>query len=319
MNELTPLDAGGQVLVHLEKAQEYIRASRSKGTQQLYAHHWRAFEGWCVETGVPALPAAPEAIAAYASAVISEIKPATLQLRLAAISVRHQGAGLPSPTRTELVRSVMKGIRREHGTAQVRKAALVTEDIRAMIANLPGTDIKRARDRALLLIGFAGGFRRSELIGMDAAHLAFELQGLRITLPRSKTDQEGKGREIGITGGRHRETCPVQAVRQWLDGAEIDSGPVFRPINRHGAVGSTRLSSVAVGLIIKGAAQAVGLDPTRFSGHSLRAGHVTAAAHGGAPVTSIKDQTGHRSDAMVQRYVRRATLFDANSSAYLGL
>jgi len=318
MTELIP-HAAGQVPANLKKAQEYVRASRSKGTQKLYAHHWRSFQGWCVETGVPALPATPEVVATYASTVISEIKPATLQLRLAAISVRHQGAGLPSPTRTELVRSVMKGIRREHGSDQERKAALVTEDIRAMITNLPGSEIKRARDRALLLLGFAGGFRRSELIGMDAGHLAFELEGLRITLPRSKTDQEGKGREIGITSGRHRETCPVQAARQWLGAAEIDSGPVFRPINRHGCVQSTRLSSVAVALIIKRAAQAVGLDPTRFSGHSLRAGHVTAAANGGAPVTSIKDQTGHRSDAMVQRYVRRATLFDANSSGYLGL
>ncbi len=172
--------------------------------------------------------------------------------------------------------------------------------------------MKDARDRALLLIGFAGGFRRSEIVGLNCDDVERVRQGLVITLRRSKTDQEGAGRKVGIPFGRTRH-CPVLALDQWLAISGIEAGPVFRPVNRHGRVSSERLSGEAVSLIVKERVAADSIDPTGYSGHSLRAGFATSAAQAGVSMLKIRSQTGHASDGMLARYVRAGELFLDNA------
>jgi len=189
-----------------------------------------------------------------------------------------------------------------------QKAALSTVQLRSMLAALPDRLIG-TRDRALLLLGFAGAFRRSELAGLDMDDLVFCPEGLRVTLRRSKTDQEGLGRTVGIPFSIDLAMCPVRAVRAWFAAAQLTTGPLFREVSRYGHVGQARLANRVVGSVVKRAAASVGLDPATLAGHSLRAGYATSAAQAGKPVFAIQQQTGHKSVAMVSRYVRAVDLF----------
>jgi integrase len=176
-----------------------------------------------------------------------------------------------------------------------------------------------ARDRALILLGFAGAFRRSELVGFDAEDCAFGKDGLTVTLRKSKTDQTGAGRKIGIPYGSNPDTCPVRTIQSWLELAAIITGPLFRSINRHGQVQRGRLSGIDVARVVKKLVKRAGLDAAKFAGHSLRSGHATSAAIAGASERSIMAQTGHRSVQMVRRYIRDGNLFRENSAGNLGL
>ena len=175
------------------------------------------------------------------------------------------------------------------------------------------------RDRALLLVGFAGAFRRSELVSLDVADLSLTAEGLLINLRRSKTDQDGEGRQVAILVGAHEQTCPVRAMRTWLERSGIADGPVFRSIDRHGRLSAARLSDQAVALVVKRYANRVGMSAHSFAGHSLRAGFVTSAARAGEPERRIMRQTGHKSMEMVLRYVRQANTFSDNALLALGL
>ena len=175
------------------------------------------------------------------------------------------------------------------------------------------------RDRALILLGFAGAFRRSELVALDVADLAFNRDGLTVTLRRSKTDQEGQGRKVGIPYGSNPDTCPVRVLQAWLETAGLAEGPVFRSMNRHGPCTTGRLAPADVARVVKKLAERAGLDAARYAGHSLRAGHATSAAIAGASERSIMNQTGHRSVQMVRRYIRDGILFRENSAGKLGL
>lgn len=187
-----------------------------------------------------------------------------------------------------------------------------------MYAELPA-GILGLRDRALIGLGFAGGFRRSELVALDVADLTFVADGLEALVRRSKTDQEGKGLTKNVASVRDPSMCPVSAVRAWLELAGIGAGPVFRPINRHGRVSGKRLTAHAVAVILKRAATAAGLPVRDLSGHSLRAGFVTESKKHGADDAAIMDQTGHTSLAMLQRYHRRTRKWEKPASAKLGL
>jgi integrase len=187
-----------------------------------------------------------------------------------------------------------------------------------MIVGLPES-LLGERDRALLLVCFAGAFRRSELVSLDVADVSFTRDGLVIRLRRSKTDQEGEGRTIGIPYGSRPMTCPVRALKEWLDFSGITAGPLFRPVNRHGQVLATRLSDRGVARVVQRAAAAAGLDPTDVAGHSLRAGLATSAAAAGVSERAIMAQTGHKSLPMVRRYIRDGSLFIENAAAGVGL
>jgi integrase len=194
----------------------------------------------------------------------------------------------------------------------------VITDLKRMLQKLPNTRVG-LRDRALLLLGFAGAFRRSELVGLDVADLEFSSAGLVVTLRRAKTDQEGRSRRIGIPYGSSEKTCPVRSLQAWLETARISDGAVFRSLDKFQRVQSKRLSDKAVARIVKRRAAAVGLDPERYAGHGLRAGLATSAAAGGASERVIMAQTGHRSADMVRRYIREGNLWRENAASLAGL
>ena len=209
------------------------------------------------------------------------LKAASLWQHAAAIAKAHKLAELPSPLENEHVRDTLDGIKRHLGTAPSRKEALGTEQIRRLVA-ASDDDARGARDRALILLGYAGALRRSELVGLDVGDLRETDGGLEVFIARSKTDQQGEGRTVGICRGSDPQTCPVRATRAWLEASGIEEGPVFRPLHKGGALRSGALSPHAVAKIIKALAKKTGLDPRNLSGHSLRAGHATEASRNGA-------------------------------------
>jgi integrase len=264
------------------------------------------------------MPSSPETVAAYLAESAGRLKVGSLQRILNAIAEAHKATVTESPTHSALVVNVIKGIRRTLGTAPDQKTAVLTDDVRVMIA---ATDdgLIGARDRALLLLGFAGAFRRSELVSLTVEDCLFAREGLAVTLRRSKVDQEGLGRKIGIPYGSNPSTCPVRTMQTWLEVAGIAAGPLFRAVNRHGKLQPDALTPQSVARIVKKLAQRAGLDSAKYAGHSLRAGHATSAAIAGASERSIMNQTGHKSVGMVRRYIRDGNLFRENSAGKLGL
>jgi integrase len=303
----------------LERAREFARQSKAENTLRGYRGDWKDFCRWCGARELSPLPATPEAVAGYIAECAGHLKVGSIQRRLNAIAEAHKAVGVDSPTSAGMVRNTIKGIRRTMGTAAVQKAAALTDDIKAMVAMTDGGLIG-ARDRAMILLGFAGAFRRSELIGLDVADCDFGKDGLTITLRRSKTDQDGQGRKIGIPYGSIPDTCPVRTVQMWMEQAGITTtGPLFRSITRHGKLRPGRLAGIDVARVVKKLAVRAGLDAAKYAGHSLRAGHATSAAIAGATERSIMNQTGHRSVQMVRRYIRDGSLFRENSAGKLGL
>jgi len=302
----------------LDRAREFARNSKAQNTLRGYRSDWRDFSRWCDAHGLSPLPAGPECVASYIAECAERLKVGSIQRRLNAISEVHKAMGLESPTSTGIVRATIKGIRRALGTATVQKAPAVTADIRAMV-EATDAGLIGVRDRALILLGFAGAFRRSELVSLDVEDCTFGKDGLTITLRRSKTDQEGFGRKIGIPYGSNPSTCPIRTTQSWIEHAGIVTGPIFRSIHRHGRIQPGRLAGADVARVMKKLAERAGLDPLKYAGHSLRAGHATSAAIAGASERSIMNQTGHRSVQMLRRYIRDANLFRENSAGKLGL
>lgn len=300
------------------QANEYIANAKAKNTIDAYRKDWQDFSQFCEASGLAPLPASTNTLIVYLTTQADTHKVSTLERRIASISQAHQAAGYQTPTSSMEVRALMQGIRRIKGTAQEGKSPAVTSDIKAMI-NCLSENLLGIRDRALLLVGFAGGFRRSELVALDVEDLEFKREGLVITLRRSKTDQEGQGRKVAIPYGSNCDTCPVRSLQLWIEESGIESGSLFRSVNRHGNLQEGRLSDKAVALVVKRCAESAGLDAAKYSGHSLRAGLATSAAAAGASERAIMNQTGHRSQAMVRRYIREGNLFNDNAAASLGL
>ncbi len=301
------------------RARDFIAAAKSPQTIRAYRSDWRHFAAWCETAGISPLPAAPETVAMYLADLAGTHRPSTLARRLAAIGKAHGAAGFESPAKLghAAVGETMNGIRRVKGTAPSVKTPLLTDDIRRIVACLPPT-LAGARDRAILLLGFAGGFRRSELAALDAADLAFTAEGLIIEIRFSKTDPLGRGRKTAIPAGSG-ETCPVTAVRDWMSRAPVAAGPLFRAVDRRGRAAAKRLHRDSIGAIVKRSAAAAGLDPSQYAGHSLRSGLATQAYLNGASELAIMRQTGHKSMAMVRRYIRDGSLFRDNPASKLGL
>lgn len=314
-----------------ERVRDYIDQSTAEATKAAYASDWQHFAGWCEELGVCPMPATVDTVIAYLSELptmpqsVSQgqglrkepkigYSVATIVRRLATVSREHKERGFPSPSADERVKRVLKGIRRSLGTATKRKNAILTEHLRPLRRDCE--TIHEIRNKALLLVGFAGAFRRSELVALDVSDLQFEDRMVTVYLRRSKTDQEGAGRKVVIHAGGN--LCPIQALVGWLAAAGITEGAVFRNIRKGGTIG-TRLSDEAVSLITKAYAAARGLNADEFGGHSLRAGHVTTAILRGEAAHAIMAITGHQSRAMVDRYFRDVEPKRHNSSANLGL
>jgi integrase len=301
------------------RAADFARFSRSPATERAYRSDWADFAGWCDRAGLPALPAQPATVGAYLSDRAGTLKVATLTRRIAAITAAHRMAGQGFDGGHPAIARVLGGIRRRFGSAQDAKTALLTEELRRVVRALPAPGSPKGlagmRDKAILLVGFAGAFRRSELVAIDLSDLSLSSAGLVITIRRSKTDQEGAGRSVGIPRARKASpTCPVAALESWLAASRIqsDPGPVFRAID-HGKVAG-RLSGHAVAEIVKRAVQRIGLDPAKFAGHSLRSGFATSAARGGADLAFIMQQTGHKNADVARRYVQAGRLLDNPAS-----
>ncbi|MFO0710892.1 MAG: site-specific integrase [Sandaracinus sp.] len=303
----------------VESAIGYAAEARSPRTREAYGRQIVRFETWCRGLGLDAMPALPGTVAIYIAACADEgLRPATISQGMSAITAAHRARALPSPCAHPQVLEVWFGITRRLGLASAQKAPLATDELRAMIMTT-SDGLLGARDRALLTVGFAGGFRRSELVALEVADVAFVHEGVEVTVRRSKTDQAGKGMVKVIAYGSDPATCPVRLLCAWLERAEVRGGGVFRAVDRHGGVGAGQLSAHAVAKIVKRAAQRAGLDPSSFSGHSLRAGFVTEAKKRGADDAAIMDQTGHRSLEMLRRYHRRIRAWERPASARLGL
>ena len=298
---------------------DLVRAARRRtaesipaNTRRAYTADWAAFSAWCSSRSVSALPATEETVLAYAEALADAgRKVATIRRHLTSIGKAHSVAKVYSPTGSAEVREALRGIARTMGSAALRKTAATDATLKALLATLPDT-LAGQRDRALLLLGFAGALRRSELVAVRVEDLTFRPDGhADLTLPRSKTDQEGKGAVVAIRRGSNGpETCPVRALRAWIDAAGIAEGPVFRSLRRGGHVTAEQLRPGSVADVIKAAAEAAGLDPRAYSGHSLRRGWITTVARAGAQERHIMQHSRHSRVETCRAYIEDARRHD---------
>lgn len=288
--------------------QRLVTASLADASKRAYRLDIAHFEA----TG-RRLPATPETVAAYLAEGVQTYAVATLQRRLASISKAHRSICADDPTKSELVRATLRGVRRTVGVKQRQAQALLRDDLFAILDKL-GDRTKDVRDRAMLLLGWACALRRSELVALNVEDVAFTGQGALVTIRKSKTDQEGAGREIAMPFGRTRH-CPVATLKRWLEVARIETGPIFLGMDKHGHILSERISGEAVTDVVKLRVSSAGYDPAIFSAHSLRSGFATSAAMAGATSYKIRQVTGHRSEAGLAPYLRTVDLFDDSATA----
>ena len=299
----------------LEAAAGYAKASRSAATWRAYEADWKGFSHWCRAVDLVPLPATSHTVALFIAAEAKRGRaPSTLGRRLAAIRLMHVGAQYPSPHDALEVDEVLRGIRRAWKRPPTHKAPAVDDKIMRMVDAVGPQTLKGLRDRALLLLGFAGAFRRSELVALDTDHLTAQVEGLSVRIASSKTDQEGVGQVVAIPRVVASPYCPVQALFDWLIAAEITSGAVFRRVHRGDTVARTRLSGQSVALIIKELAAKAGLDPSRYAGHSLRSGFLTSAARNRASIFKMADQSRHKSLDVLRAYVRNEQRFEDHAA-----
>ncbi len=290
----------------LRSAGRYALREKAESTLSAYRADFADFVAWCGVACVAAVPASAGTVAAYLASLADAKKSvSTIQRRAAAIAHAHKLAGEPSPLGHESVRAVMRGIRRTLGVAVRAKAPATAEIVARMIRKIPD-DLAGRRDRAMILLGFAAALRRSELVALDVSDLEMNADGLILHIRRSKTDQEGAGAEIAIPRGKKLRV--LEAVEAWLLQSKLTEGALFRRAFGGGVLGE-RLTDQSVALIVKKRAKAARIDPSAFSGHSLRAGFVTSALAGGADVLKVMDVTRHREVKTLKAYDRRAKAF----------
>jgi integrase len=305
----------------LAQSQAYQDAADAPSTLRAYAADLANYGAWCGTHGFVAMTATPEVVGAYLAAAGEGYALPTLRRRVAAIARACGIAGQPLDTKHPAIRETLRGIGCRHGAPARRAAALTTAEVRKL-ARACGTTLAGARDRALFLVGFAAALRRSELVGLDVADLAWTTDGVVLRIKRSKTDAEGAGAQVAVSRGRLPETCAVAALQAWLTQGGISDGPVFRKVNRGGAVERGRLSTDAVRQVLLKRAALAGVRGTwdePVSPHGLRAGFVTTAYRNGVPDEVIMGHTRHRSLATMRRYVHRAKLGGASPSGKVGL
>ncbi len=292
--------------------QRFVAAARAPSTRRAYERILWDYAQWTLHERLTW--SHHDTVAAYlATRADAGRSPSTIEQDLAALCRWFEHQALPAPRKAPLVAEVVAGVRRLKGVAPRQVAPLLPEDLEAVVAALPD-GLAGARDRALLLLGFAGAFRRSELAALQVEDLERAPGGLRVTIRRSKTDQEAAGAVIGIPYGARPETCPVVAVDVWQNEARISRGALFRYVTRHGYVGDDALNPGSIARIVKRAAAAAGIDSETVSGHSLRAGFVTAACAARRRLEDIMRQTRHRKLETLLEYVRKGGVFEDNAA-----
>jgi site-specific recombinase XerD len=298
-----------------EKSKKRLQKSKAENTLRAYEADWLDFFDWCSHHQCRPLPAKPETIVNYINDLADNAKANTVSRRLSAISENHKAAGYETdnPCRGALVRNSLDAIKREKGTMQRGKVPLLMEDIQEMTQYFDIADITGIRDKALILTGFMGAFRRSELVNIDVEDISFVREGAIILVHHSKGDQEGQGEYVAFPYNSDHGVCAVVALKHWINAAQLTTGALFRPLTKDKKVRSSRLTDKSVALIVKKYAGLAGRNADQFAGHSLRRGFATSAAQHDVDERTIMQQTRHKSEKMVRRYIEQGNIFKNNA------
>ena len=299
-----------------EETLENLKSSKANNTLRAYKSDFRDFGVFCAKHGFNSMPTEPKIVSLYLTHLSTNTKISTLRRRLVSIGVVHKLKGHYLDTKHPVIIENLMGIKRKKGSIQIGKKPILINHLKKIINvidNQKIEKIKKLRNRTLILIGFGGGFRRTELISIDYEDLDFVEEGLKITLRRSKTDQFGKGMVKGIPYFTNEKYCPVISLKNWINLSKIKTGPIFRRFAKGSILTSNRLTDQSVVLIIKDCLNLAGIENKNFSGHSLRSGFATVAAESGADERSIMAMTGHKTTQMVRRYIKEANIFKNNA------
>ena len=299
-----------------EETLNNLKSSKSKNTLRAYKSDFTDFGTFCAKHGFNSLPSEPKIVSLYLTHLSKYSKISTLKRRLVSISMVHKIKGHYLDSKHPIIIENLMGIKRVKGSIQKGKKPLLINHLKLIIHTIDQQkidEIKKTRDKSIILIGFGGGFRRTELVSIDHEDLEFVSEGVKITIKRSKTDQFGEGMIKGLPYFSNELYCPVVNLKKWLELSNIKSGPIFRRFTKGFSITSNRLTDQSVVLLIKNYLNLAGIENSNYSGHSLRSGFATVAAESGADERSIMAMTGHKTTQMVRRYIREANIFKNNA------
>ena len=309
-----------QLTTHLkllhEETLNNLKSSKANNTLRAYKSDFKDFGSFCAKHGFNSLPSEPKIVSLYITHLSKNSKISTLKRRLVSLSVVHKLKGHYLDTKHPIIVENLMGIKRLKGSIQKGKKPILINHLKSIINVIHEqkiNDINKLRDKTIILIGFGGGFRRTELISIDHEDLEIVQEGLKISIKKSKTDQFGEGMIKGLPYLSNKLYCPVTNLKKWLEMSKIKSGPIFRRFSKGSILTEKRLSDQSVVLLIKKYLKLAGIDNNNFSGHSLRSGFATVAADSGADERSIMAMTGHKTTQMVRRYIREANIFKNNA------
>ena len=306
-----------------EETLKNLQSSKAINTVRAYKSDFKDFGLFCVQNGFKNLPSDPKIVSLYLTHLSSkEVKLSTIKRRLVSIGVIHKMKGHYLDTKHPVIIENLMGIKRRKGTVQKGKKPILINDLKMILKVIDEQniqDIKKLRDKSIILIGFSGGFRRNEIVSLDYEDLDFVHEGLKITVKRSKTDQFGEGSIKALPYFEDSIYCPVTILQRWLNISKISKGALFRRFSKGSKLTSYRLTDQTVALLVKSYLNKAGIDSKNYSGHSLRSGFATSAAESGAEERSIMAMTGHKSTEMVRRYIKEANLFKNNALSKIKL
>ena len=311
MNELT-----SELKLLKETTLNNINNSKANNTIRAYKSDFQDFHAFCFKHGLQSLPTEPKIISIYLTYLSQKFKVSTLKRRMVSISAFHKLKGFYLDMKHPIIIENLLAIRRKYGSYQIGKKPLLINNLKLIINVIDAiivNKLKQLRDKSLILVGFAGGFRRAELVSINFEDLEFTEEGLKINIKKSKTDQFGEGMIKGIPYFQNKMYCPVANLKKWLEISKITTGPIFKRFSKGLSLTNKRLTDQSVALIIKEYLNLAGIDNKNFSGHSLRSGFATVAADSGADERSIMAMTGHKSSQMVRRYIKEANIFKNNA------
>ncbi len=309
-----------EIVTDLKKLHEdtlnNLKLSKANNTLRAYKSDFKDFGAFCAKHGFKSMPSEPKVVSLYLTHLSANSKISTLRRRLVSIGVVHKLKGHYLDTKHPAIIENLMGIKRKKGSIQTGKKPILINHLKQIIKVIDEQKIekiKKLRNKALILVGFSGGFRRTELVSIDHEDLDFVEEGVKITLRRSKTDQFGEGQIKGLPYFNKEEYCPVNSLKNWIYLSKIKTGPIFRRFAKGSILTNHRLTDQSVVLIIKECLKLAGIENQNYSGHSLRSGFATVAAESGADERSIMAMTGHKTTQMVRRYIRDANLFNNNA------
>ena len=300
-----------------EETLHNLKSSKANNTIRAYRSDFKDFGAFCAKNDFKSLPTEPKIVSLYLTHLsIKDSKMSTLKRRLVSIGMIHKLKGHYLDTKHPIIIENVMGISRKKGNFQKGKKPILINQLKAIvnvIDNEKTEEIKKIRDKTIILIGFGGGFRRTELVSIDYEDLEFVSEGVKIIIRRSKTDQFGEGMIKGLPYFSNQIYCPVLHLKKWLKISNIKSGPIFRKFNKGFNLNNNRLTDQTVALLLKNYLSVAGIENKNYSGHSLRSGFATVSAESGADERSIMAMTGHKTTQMVRRYIYEANLFKNNA------